>query len=263
MKQQTISESELHVYVDGQMELHRRAEVESWLHAHPADAERVAAYRRQNEALHALFDPVLAEPVPARLQQPESKSPDWRNAGRKSWLTLPLMRYAAVVAWVALGVTLGWFMHGSQEAHSANAMAFVRQAAVAHAVYTPEVRHPVEVGADQEAHLVAWLSKRLGVQLKVPQLGESGYELVGGRLLPGSNGPAAQFMYQDGRGQRLTLYVRSDTGGSRETAFRYAHEGGLGVFYWMDGEFGYALSGDMEKSELLRVAQVVYRQLNP
>jgi anti-sigma factor RsiW len=134
---------------------------------------------------------------------------------------------------------------------------------VAHVVYTPEVRHPVEVGAEQEAHLAAWLSKRLGVSVRVPHLSEAGYELVGGRLLPGSSGPAAQFMYQDGRGQRLTLYVRTDGGGSRETAFRYARENNIGVFYWIDGPLGYALSGDLEKPELLKVAQAVYHQLNP
>ena len=68
---------------------------------------------------------------------------------------------------------------------------------------------------------------------------------------------------QDARGQRLTLYVRNDSGGSHETAFRYARENNISVFYWIDGPFGYALSGDLEKSQLLRVAQVVYQQLNP
>ena len=70
-------------------------------------------------------------------------------------------------------------------------------------------------------------------------------------------------MYQDARGQRLTLYVRNDSSGSHETAFRYARENNISVFYWIDGPFGYALSGDLEKSELLRVAQLVYQQLNP
>jgi anti-sigma factor RsiW len=134
---------------------------------------------------------------------------------------------------------------------------------VAHIVYSPEVRHPVEVGADQEAHLVAWLSKRLGAQLNVPHLGSLGYTLVGGRLLPGERGPVAQFMYQDGKGTRLTLYVRANADENRETAFRFAQERGIGVFYWLDHQLGYALSGDVEKSELLRVATAVYKQLNP
>ena len=80
--------------------------------------------------------------------------------------------------------------------------------AVAHAVYTPEVRHPVEVHADQEAHLTAWLSKRLGAPLKPPALADAGYQLVGGRLLPGATGSVAQFMYEDASHQRLTLYVQ-------------------------------------------------------
>jgi anti-sigma factor RsiW len=150
-------------------------------------------------------------------------------------------------------------MRGAESASST----WARRAAVAHVVYSPEVRHPVEVGADQEAHLVNWLSKRLGTQLKVPDLAPLGYGLVGGRLLPGERGPAAQFMYQDGKGQRLTLYVRTNTDETRETAFRFAQEKSIGVFYWLDRRVGYALSGEVDKAELLRVATAVYRQLNP
>jgi anti-sigma factor RsiW len=173
------------------------------------------------------------------------------------------LRYAAVAAWFALGGVAGWYLHAYDAAKSADAVAFARQAAIAHVVYSPEVRHPVEVGADQEAHLVGWLSKRLGASLKVPQLAAIGYQLVGGRLLPGNQGPVAQFMFQDGNGQRLTLYVRSRASDSKETAFRYAQERGVSVFYWLDGRFGYALSGEIDKTELLRVAKVVYQQLNP
>ena len=118
-------------------------------------------------------------------------------------------------------------------------------------------------GAREEAHLVSWLSKRLGAPLRAPHLSDAGYELVGGRLLPGEAGPAAQFMYQDTRGNRLTLYVRTTADGNHETAFRYAQESKVGVFYWVDGPFGYALSGELERPQLLRVAESVYRALNP
>jgi anti-sigma factor RsiW len=57
--------------------------------------------------------------------------------------------------------------------------------------------------------------------------------------------------------------VRNGAGDGKETAFRYAQEHGISVFYWVDGKFGYALSGEIEKADLLRVANVVYRQLNP
>jgi anti-sigma factor RsiW len=243
-----VTEAELHAYVDGGLPEARRSEVELYIERHPDEASRLAAYRTQNEALRALYDPVLDEPVPHRLTR---RPPT-------------LLRYAAVVAWLALGGIIGWVAHdygtGELRADMPN---WAKRAAVAHVVYSPEVRHPVEVAADQEAHLVTWLSKRLGADLKVPQLSALGYGLVGGRLLPGEHGPVAQFMYQDGKGQRLTLYVRTNAEDTQETAFRYARDNNVGVFYWLDHKLGYALSGEMDKAELLKVATAVYRQLNP
>ena len=248
MNTQPITEAELHAYIDGALPEARRGEVEVYLDRHPEDAERLAAYRAQDEALRALYDPVLDEPVPQRLLRRPPR----------------LMRYAAAVAWIALGGVMGWFArdYGTSELH-ADMPGWAQRAAVAHVVYSPEVRHPVEVAADQEKHLVTWLSKRLGADLKVPQLGSLGYGLVGGRLLPGDHGPVAQFMYQDARGQRLTLYVRTNAEDRRETAFRFARDNNVGVFYWLDRKLGYALSGEVDKEELLRVATAVYRQLNP
>ena len=243
-----VSEADLNAYVDGILPVERTAEVEAYLATHPEDAARVAAYRQQNEGLHRIYDAVLDEPLPQRLTV-RSRSP---------WL-----RYGAAAGWLLLGGSAGWYLHAFTTERNVEAVAWARRAAVAHVVYSPEVRHPVEVGADQEAHLVNWLSKRLGAQLKMPNLNALGYSLVGGRLLPGERGPVAQFMYQDGRGQRLTLYVRTNTDDSRETAFRFAQENNVGVFYWLDRKLGYALSGEVDKSELLRVATAVYRQLNP
>jgi anti-sigma factor RsiW len=138
------------------------------------------------------------------------------------------------------------------------------RAAIAHAVYSPEVRHPVEVGADQESHLVAWLSKRLGAKVRAPNLESAGYSLVGGRLLPGENGPVAQFMYQCKQGTRVTLYVRTGMADQKETAFRYADEGNVRVFYWIDRTYGYAVSSaDISKDVLYKVANTAYAQLNP
>ncbi len=247
-----VTEAELHAYVDGLLPDARRVEIEAYLATRADEAQRVRAWREQSQALHDLYDPVLAEKLPARV----------RNAALLRRLR-PVWRYAAAAVWMALGGVGGWYLHDFGPVASVDATAFVRQAALAHAVYSPEVRHPVEVGADQEAHLVSWLSKRLGASLKVPQLAAVGYQLVGGRLLPGNRGPVAQFMFQDSGGQRLTLYVRTGAGDSKETAFRYAQERGVSVFYWLDGTFGYALSGEVDKGELLRVAKTVYQQLNP
>jgi anti-sigma factor RsiW len=258
MSETTITEADLQAFADGRLEEARRAAVEAWLAARPEDVERVADYRRLGDALRAAYDPVLAEPVPQRLR-------DALSPGRR------LRRYAAVAGWlvagIAIGLVAGWQLHDSRspQAPAADAgAAMAHRAAIAHATYSPEIRHPVEVGADQEAHLVAWLSKRLGAQLRAPKLDEVGYSLVGGRLLPGESGPVAHFMYQCKQGTRVTLYVRTEAASNRETAFRYAEEGKVRVFYWIDRKLGYALSsGDISKDDLFKVANAVYQQLNP
>jgi len=240
--------AELHAYADGRLAPARQAAVDAWLAAHPEAAAEIADWRRQKELLHAAFDPVAEEAVPERLAAATRQRP-----------SSPLLRIAAALGWLAIGVAIGFALRGKP---AAEAPAIARQAAIAHAVYTPEIRHPVEVGAEQEAHLVQWLSKRLGSPLKAPQFAAIGYALVGGRLLPAERGPVAQFMYEDGAGRRLTLYVTSGESGG-ETAFRYAQEGKLGVFYWVDGRLGYALAGDLPRAELLKIAETAYRQLAP
>ena len=180
-------------------------------------------------------------------------------AGRPPGLAVAL-RAAAALALVVVGGAAGWWLHGAVPDRTPAAL-FVRQTTIAHAVYTPEVRHPVEVTADQEAHLVKWLSKRLEAPLIAPSLGAAGYALVGGRLLPASEGPAALFMYESERGERMTLYVQSPGEDVPETAFRYEHDGGIGVFYWIDRPLSYAISGEMDRARLLRLAQAVYDQI--
>jgi anti-sigma factor RsiW len=210
-----------------------------------------------SQGLHQIYDPVLDEPVPAYLRARITRHSRWRAAGiAAGWVSVG----------IAAGLVGGWQLHASRPVVTAQAEVpgFVSRAAVAHAVYSPEVRHPVEVGADQEQHLVAWLSKRLGAPLRAPKLDDVGYFLVGGRLLPGEKGPVAHFMYQCKKGTRVTLYVRANAPGNQETAFRYAAEGNVKVFYWIDRKLGYALSSaDVSTDDLHKVANAVYQQLNP
>jgi anti-sigma factor RsiW len=257
-----INEDDLHAWADNRLDAARRAEVDTWLAKHPEALLEAQAWRAQNAALHQTFDPVLEEPLPTRMLH--------GGRARKTWwpaLTLRTATFAAL--WLLLGGAAGFALRGTAApwlSPADSGLALARQAAVAHAVFVPEVKHPVEVTADQEAHLVQWLSKRLGTNLKIPQLNEAGYALVGGRLLPGGGelsgaGPVAQFMYQSGNGQRLTLYVRRNASNRHDAGFSYAREGKLDVLYFIDDGLGCALSGEVGKPELLHVATLVYHQL--
>ena len=203
----------------------------------------------QNALLRRHFEPVLTEPIPARMYL---RTPQWIDKAR-------------VAAWVVVGIAIGLaipYLTGvAPSPLVVAAPPLPVRAARAHLVYSPEVRHPVEVEAKEKDHLVKWLSKRLDRPLKVPALAADGFELLGGRLLPGADGPVAQFMYQDASGKRLTLYVAQRHKGDKLTAFRFAQEGGVQVFYWIDDDCGYALSGEIDKPTLNRIASSVYRQL--
>jgi anti-sigma factor RsiW len=256
-----ITEADLHAYVDGQLPAARRAEVEAYLAQRPDEAQRLRIYAAQNDELRALFDPVLDEALPGRLGAPPRRPWQWQ-------------KLAAGIAIAVSSGSAGWLLHGASTGDvqfaqgdamrtmpAVAAGGLAHQAAIAHVVYSPDVKRPVEIGADQEEQLVAWLSKRLGSPIRPPRLGKLGYELIGGRLLPGAQGAVAQFMYHDSTGQRLTLYVSTDQSRNKDTGFRFAQEGPVNVFYWIDGRFGYALSAGIGKGELARVAAAVYEQL--
>lgn len=268
-----ITEADLHAYIDGQLTAMRQADVESWLSSRPEEAARVAAYIEQKQGLHALFDPVLDEALPQRVRKAVGRP-------RRPWY---LQQLAASFAIALVSGTTGWGLHvmvaggdapvsvatarAPQAVPMASAAGFAQRAAVAHVVYSPDQRRPVEVDAAHEDELVAWLSKRMGSPMKPPHLQALGYSLEGGRLLPGGRGPVAQFMYRDATGGRLTLYVSSEVadpsagGKNVDTAFRFAEQGLIKVFYWVDGPFGYAISADADEQSLTRVSTEVYRQL--
>ncbi|MCG8429532.1 MAG: anti-sigma factor [Chromatiales bacterium] len=249
-KRKPITEADLHAYADNLLDPKRRQEVEQYLEQHSEAAEQVRAYQEINTGLHQLFDHVLEEPIPSRLKQ-KSKT---------SHSSKPL-QIAAMLATLAIGTAIGWLGRGEWNIGQQPIAQMVDHAFTAHVVYTPEVKHPVEVGANEEKHLVNWLTKRLDAPVKAPQLNTLGYELLGGRLLAAEGKPAAQFMYQNGLGNRLTLFIRKNPNGQRDTAFRFANNDSVRGFYWIDGELGYALIGETERTTIAKAAHLVYEQL--
>ena len=232
----------LSAFVDDELPDEAHAAVLEHLVQDSHAAARVADWRAQKSALKALCGaPVAGGPSFIVVRAPV---PWWRRAGLAAcWL----------VAGAGLALVLGPLASGlSDGVHGHEPMGFAKRADVAYAVYTPEQRHPVEVAASEEGHLVSWLSKRLNRPLSVPSLQEYGYSLVGGRLLPGDAGPAAQFMYENTEGARLTLYVTDIP--DNETAFRLFRDGNRRTFYWVSDHVGYALSGPISEGKLREIA---------
>ncbi len=248
--QTPIADSDLHAYVDGQLPPARQREVEAYLAAHPAVAVQLEELKALGRTIHRLYDPVLEEPLPPEM----AITPD-----RAVWVR----RLAAAVAILALGGVIGWWLKPSPEQTVAVRLydQLVRPAAFAHRVYATDPRRPVELKARDEQQLIDWLSARMHTQIKAPNLAPAGFGLIGGRLLPSTNRMAAQFMYQDGQGRRLTLYIRRGEWTNQTPAFQYSRSQNIGTLYWIDRPMGYALSGDFAKTALLKLSDRIYRQL--
>ena len=246
-----LTDADIHAYADGQLAPERVAEVEQAMAQDPALAARVADIGRQNAWLREGLGALLDDPLPQRLI--DAARPKRRSFG----VLLPAL---AVAATLVIGVGLGWYARDALLQREGTPTSFASEAAFAHALYASDAKRPVEVWAPEEKQLVAWLSRRLDIPLHAPDLNSAGYALVGGRLVAGNEKPTAMFMYENSAKQRLTLQARKRPG-TGETAFRYAVEDGVGVYYWVDDRCAYALSGSLDRAQLLVLGRLVYQQL--
>ncbi|GAA4173975.1 anti-sigma factor family protein [Shinella granuli] len=250
-----VTETDLHAYADGFLDAAGRERVEAHLARHPDAARQVADWQAQNDGLRDAFAPYAAA-RPSDLQLVAGRRANGKPA-------MPRFAVAAAAALVfLLGGLAGHFGPMLfEKPPTVTAMdALPHEARNAYLIYASEVRHPVEVFADQEAHLARWLGKRLAIDdLKVPDLTTIGFKLVGGRLLPVTDRPGALFMYEDETGRRVTVLVARNEE-NRTTSFRFAAANGVETFYWIDGDLGYAVTGDISRERLQQIAEECYRQ---
>ncbi|MFP3551225.1 anti-sigma factor [Paraburkholderia sp. SIMBA_049] len=268
-QQTPISEEDVHAYVDGTLSDERREEVERAIELNPALAARVSDYFSLNNMFHERYDRVLNEPVPARLRMPEKRR--WLSAA--NW-----PQFAGMAAALVLGIGIGVGTNMGKDVAAPGASApsvtsstrpvsadasevFAQKAALAHVVYMPTVSRPAQIGEDHEQDFVQYLANKLGTEVHPPMLTKSGFELAGGRILPGDDGPVAQFMYHNANGERVTLCISHRKVNANTTAFKLYQEGPVNVFYWVDGDFGYAVSGGIDRKVMLQIAHDVYAQL--
>lgn len=249
-----ISVDELHAYVDDRLDPARRQQVLSYLETQPDLARRVAAYREQRERLRGAFADVSAQPIPPELNLQRLVE------ARLSRRSAPWWRFAAAVLLsLGLGGLTGWYLNAvPRPDRNALAMSLLRQQAMAsHAVFTSDVRHPIEIDAGDSAHLAQWLSNRLHRDVLPPDLSGLGYRLLGGRLLATERGGAAAlFVYQDASGTRLSLLLRPmapELHARREDVAR----GPVNACAWIAGGMGYAVVAEATDAAIDQVANQI------
>jgi anti-sigma factor RsiW len=252
MTNRPITEDDLHAYVDDALEPAREAEVAAYLEDHPDVARRVSAFSDQRDLLRKALAPIADEPLPPQLNL--SGIIESRRRRRS-----PVWWAVAAMLMLSIGGLGGWVMRGSLQASPGGLAALAQEAADSYHVYAPDRVRPVEMRATDSAQLVQWVSNRLKQPVKLPDLTESGYRLMGGRLVATSHGPAAMFMYDDDRGARLVVLARPMI--LDRNAPMSPHSGGdVSGFAWADGGMGYSLMGQAAAESLRPIANEVRRQ---
>ncbi|TAK40584.1 MAG: hypothetical protein EPO27_20770 [Betaproteobacteria bacterium] len=100
----TYSDDDLMAYVDGELDAGTAAAIEAALAQDAALAGRVARQRQLRSAVHAAFEPVLAEPMPQRLLAAARGTPAAAPARARRWSGF---EWGAMTASVAIGAVLG------------------------------------------------------------------------------------------------------------------------------------------------------------
>ncbi len=251
-----FTDTDLSAWLDGEGGADERARIEAHLRDNADAAAKARLWSADRDALRARFDAVRGESIPPRLSDTVTNGKRW--GGRR-------LQAAAVAALLVTGGVMGsaitWQVQSQRvaTAQAGTPSGWVQRAAYAHSVFVPEPRHAVEVRA-QEEHLSRWLTRRIDIPVKLFDLRDEGFELMGGRLLPDAGGKSAQLMYDNAQTkERVTVYLRKPDADA-PTTFRYLQQGDLGTFYWVEAGAGYALVGPLPKERLLALAQAIYRQ---
>jgi anti-sigma factor RsiW len=256
MSQRDFTERDIHMALDGELPEEERAEFKAWLDANPEMKARSQRFEADRARLRDTFAGVLDERVPDGLSRIVT------GEAKKSSTAAPRWRMAAAAALLLAIGAGGGYLAGIDglglEAQAEDELA--EEAIAAHTIYSAEQRHAVEVGANDKDHLLGWLSKRLGLTLIAPDLTAEGFELVGGRLLPAGQKTAAHLLYEDAKGNRISIYVTAE--GEEKAKGIYKDENGAAsAIYWLDKGWGCAVVGTLRQDQLLDVGRKAYRQL--
>ncbi len=245
-------EEQMSAYLDGQMSDEEMQAFETVVAATPALLDRMERWAETD----ALVAHTVPKPSAEHLAGLVKPAPIGRSA-------VGLGKVAAMAAVFVIGGLVGYGLNAVQGQggdHPAVVVQAMAGATAAHRMFTAEVRHAVEVPATETEHLQTWLSKRMGRDMQVPQLETHGLTFVGGRMLPFGDRAAAQYMYENAAGERMTLFMtRADR--DTHTSLRYVRDDGLTTARWQEGAWLFILVAPLDRDTFSPIATDVHESL--
>jgi anti-sigma factor RsiW len=239
------SDALLVAYVDGQLDPEASAKVEALLATDPPAARKVAMFRATATLLRgALNEPFRTGPEIAAALPLRRASPRHRRAVAASLA-------AAIVVGFCGGATWGGPARSERSV-------LLDEIAGDHQIYSRETKHLVEVPADQVDRLTAWLGRRIGRTLDVPDLTAAGLHFAGGRMLVFNERPVAELMYTRDLGRPIGLAVAQIVAGN--APINVDQRGGERLASWIKNGYVFVVVGEIDEPTVQNIAQRVAAQ---
>ena len=242
-------QQKLDAYVDGDGSQEELQSLEAHLRTCPscaADALGRLQMKRMTQAAAARYSPSPQFRLRLEKKIQTSRKPVWSFA----WMP----RLAAVVALVLIIASAAlWMRHSAREQTLAELLDLH--------VATMASANPVDVISTDRHTVKPWFQGKLPFTFNLPELQNSSFKLVGGRVMYFKHSPGAQLLFEL-RNHQLSVFILQDQPGMIPLAMGVtaAREMAFNVETWSESGLRYVVMGDAspsdihELSELLRVA---------
>lgn len=220
-----------------------RERVEEYLRCHPAEAERAAAYRRQDALLHEAFDGILDQSLPARLQD------SLRQSRRRERPNLAMA--ASLVVGIALGLLVAQFdplsLHEGIDGPNAE----------------PRADSTIGTGTAEETDTAtASVDANMFLAQNAPDLSAAGLTATGNIALENPATGLRRYEYRDTNGNQLQLLVSRESKVDPASVYTLRN-GKFALAYWRQGDRTYLLTGTTDPDHLQSLAHESMATLQP
>jgi anti-sigma factor RsiW len=261
-----FTDEQIQDYIDGRLNERDRAAVAAYLLAHPRAAAEVESVRRQSEALRALGQEILDEPVPEHLrrilrERPARSRPEIRpeapRAPHRLIRRLPsFLEVAAAILVFCAGSALGWFAHGVFHPVPSLGDILLADMSRAYAFYGAR-DYPVAFPPDRAEHFVTWIGRSFKREVRPPDLAQLGYSYRGGRVIPGASANLGLFQYERAESSRLVVFFWRTAAPPQVVRALHDRDNIAGHFWTTDG-ISFAVISDQANGDLELAAKAIF-----
>ncbi|MEL7343956.1 MAG: anti-sigma factor [Pseudomonadota bacterium] len=255
-----IEPEKLSAFLDGELSPRETAAIEEALAEDPALQAELERLMEADTLAQAAFQDMAEEPVPLAMAAAIKSAPVAELPANTAAAPFARIGQLLAVAVLCLGIGGGggWFA-AQNDVPPVQTAGWIADIADYHAVYSGQVRHLVEVPAEEANHIQTWLTATIGADVTIPDLSEHGLTFEGARLLVAAGKPVSQLMFSDAQGRVVALCQIANPTPQAEP--KRDTLDGFALISWGGTGANFVVVGDEDRSDLDAIAQTALLQV--